>query len=148
MRYQRVTQSHARITNQLCTLAQIQYDQTGTTIITSSTSDHMQWIDITADYHHINRQANKPITPSPSSSHYPFLPQSRDCHMEVECSHVTIGEDFKITVTLQNNGPMLRTIDGRVIGASTQYTGHNKKAFVMLQFEGSVTPHKSELNHK
>ena len=69
--------------------------------------------------------------------------------MEVECSHMTVGEDFELTViNITSNGPMLRTIDGRVIGASKQYTGHNKKVFVMLQFEGSVAPNKSELNHK
>ena len=69
--------------------------------------------------------------------------------MEVECSHMTVGEDLELTViNITSNGPMLRTIDGRVIGASKQYTGHNKKTFVMLQFEGSVAPNRSELNHK
>lgn len=135
-----MVRSHATMNNQICTLAQIQTTQTGTRIVTSSVSDRMEWTDITTEYREPNRQAAAPPTlQSP-------IPQSNDCRMAVHCSHVPVGQDLKITIMLQSNSPMLRTIDGRVLGGASHYTGHNRKTFVSLQFEGSIAPHNSKLH--
>ena len=135
-----MVQTHATMSNQICTLAQTQTNQTGTRIVTSSTSDRMEWTDITTEY----REPNRHEAVSPTVQ-YPLLQESNDCKMRVDCSHVCVGQDLQITIILQNKSPMLRTIDGRVVGGATHYTGHNKKTFVSLQFEGSIAPHNSEL---
>ena len=100
------------------------------------------WLDITASYRK-DRPTTMPLPKSP----YPYPPPSRDCHVEVTCSHVTLGSDFNVTVTITNKGPMLRTVDGKIVGMSTQYTGKIFKSFLSMQFEGSVTPQQSMYTH-
>ena len=127
------------MTNHLYTLAQIQSNKTGTKIITSSkTKDDC--IDITTDYCQHYSDGALCIPPS---SPYPYPPPSSDCHIKLDSKNVSIGKDFDITVTLHNDGPMVRTIDGRVIIMSIQYTGKCTKCFISMQFEGAVTPQKS-----
>lgn len=125
----------------MCTLAQVQSNQIGTAIITSSNVKE-SWIDITTNYCE-NHTHSHPQIHSPSSP-YPYPPPSRDCHIELDCRHVTVGKDFDITITLHNDGPMIRTIDGKVIVMSIQYTGKCAKYFISMQFEGAITPQKSE----
>ena len=50
-----------------------------------------------------------------------------------------MGHDFVLKVTLANHGAMVRTIDGRVVGMTTQYTGNNTKPFLYMEFNGVIT---------
>jgi hypothetical protein len=137
IKYFRVNHSYATMTNQVYSLAQVQKHETGTKIVTcSSKSD--KWIDVSNYRNHLPTNA-VPTSESP----YPYPAPSCDCSVELICSHVTLGKDFDITITLHNNGPMVRNIDGRILGASLEYTGKNSKNFIAMKFEGAISPEQT-----
>lgn len=54
------------------------------------------------------------------------------------------GDDITLSVRISNAGPMLRSVDGRVVGCSVHYTGRPLRSFLSLQFSGTVSPGQSE----
>lgn len=133
IRYYRVTHSYATMSNRQCTLVQVKSDMTGLLMVTNGNNIE-NYIDITDEY---KEQATP--TPTPTSL-YPYPPPSKDCSIEMTCSSSEVGKDFQITLNLTNNGPMVRTIDGRIVIMSSQYTGQNPNPFMFMQFAGTITP--------
>ena len=121
------------MSNRQCTLVQVKSDMTGLLMVTNGNKIE-NYIDITDEY---KEQATP--TPTPTSL-YPYPPPSKDCSIEMSCSSSEVGKDFQITLNLTNNGPMVRTIDGRIVIMSSQYTGQNPNPFMFMQFAGTITP--------
>ena len=138
--YHRVNQSYATMSNRQCTLAKVVSNKCGQMIITADPEDNSRYLDITSEYKELIPSNDK--YPSPSSQ-YPYPPPSKDCSLNIACSKSGgICEDFTITITLTNNGPMIRTVDGRVIVISTQYNGDNPKPIIYSEFSGKITPNR------
>ena len=121
------------MSNRQCTLVQVKSDMTGLLMVTND-NNIQNYIDITDEY----KERATP-TPTPTSL-YPYPPPSKDCNIEMTCSGSEVGKDFQITLNLTNNGPMVRTIDGRIVIMSSQYTGQNPNPFMFMQFAGTITP--------
>jgi len=55
-----------------------------------------------------------------------------------------LGDDIVLTVRIRNNGLMMRTVDGRVVGKVIYHTGVPVRSFLSMQFSGVVSPGQSE----
>ena len=137
------------MSNQQCTLAKVVTEQTGLMIATSDPSDKHKFIDITENYKlaPTTTTATTTTTHSPHSM-YPYPLPSKDCSIQVNCSEGEIVKDFTVTVTLSNNGPMVRTVDGRVVVMATQYNGDCPVPIHYMQFSGKITPNRSMSHNK
>lgn len=141
------------MSNRQCTLAKVLSNQCARLIVTSDHKDSAKYIDITAEYREdlggvaSDRSASSSTSPSPAPL-YGYPPPSKDCSIQLSCDEGEINENFNITITLNNNGPMVRTLDGRVLVIATQYTGANSKPIISHEFSGKVTPSRSMLNLK
>lgn len=128
------------MSNRQCVLAKVLSNQCGRLIITNDSADCTKYINITAEY---REDPPRAVASPQASSLYGYPPPSKDCSIELSCSQGELNEDFDITITLNNNGPMVRTLDGRVIVLATQYTGANPKPIISHEFSGKVTPSRS-----
>ena len=134
-RYLRVSPSYSNIANRTLSVAQVKKNETGTRIVTGDRA-----IDITTCYHE-NTEHESP-TPDVKSR---FPPPMRDCSFELVTSEgVRLGEDVEVRVCIHNQGVMLRTVDGRVVGKAVLYTGRVVRNLLSMQFSGVVSPGQSK----
>ena len=126
--------------NRACYLAQVQNSKTGLLVVTPTLDGN--YSDITCSY----RERVEEKSPAPCAV-YPYPRPSQDCKCEVSCRGDLVGKDVDIVVTITNNGPMVRTVDGRVVGMTTLHTGQVVASFMYMQMSGSIAPGQSELFH-
>ena len=89
---------------------------------------------------------SSPIHPSSSAPCPTFPPPTRDCSFELVVNNeAKLGDDIVLTVRIRNNGLMMRTVDGRVVGKVIYHTGVPVRSFLSMQFSGVVSPGQSEL---
>lgn len=138
IRFHRVVHTYAHMNNQACTLAQVQEARTGLLVVTPTLDGN--YSNITCSY----RERVVQDDPAPNTT-YPYPRPSQDCRCEVSCRGQWVGSDVEVIVTISNNGPMLRTVDGRVVGMTTRYTGQVLASFLHMQMTGSIIPGQSEL---
>lgn len=149
--FYRVTSSFSTTSNQAISLAKVSRGESGTLVVTTSymKPETNEPLDLTADYKDVPHTPSPEPVPNgvPSSASRPFLhPPTRDCSFELKlCSAARLGEDMEIAVTVTNNGGMLRTVDGRLVGMAVYYTGHMVRTFMTLDFSGLISPGQSEL---
>lgn len=139
--YYRVSSSYATTSNQSISLAKVCRGEVGTCLVTSSYSkeDECKPLEVTGNYreHPINAE------PDANAQRIP-LPPTCDCSFDLKLSGaVKFGEDIHITVRVTNNGAMLRTVDGRVVGTVIYYTGQPVRTFMSMDFSGLVSPGQS-----
>lgn len=146
--YFRVTSNFSTASNQAISLAKVCKGEVGTAVVTSAyaKSAMCKPLELTADYHDIPASNSDPL-PVGGPQLKGFLhPPTRDCSFELKlCDQVKLGEDITISVTVSNNGAMLRTVDGRLVGTAVYYTGHMVRTFISLDFSGLVSPGQSKL---
>ena len=166
--YFRVTNNFSTASQQAISLARVNKGEVGTALVTASYTKTTAPLDLMADYRDVPssesdsttvssstgqitpRQISTPhVTPpqaTPPSPHRGFLhPPTRDCAFDLKLSGpVKLGEDIEVTVTVCNNGAMLRTVDGRLVGTAVFYTGHMVRTFMSLDFSGLVSPGQSK----
>lgn len=128
------------MSNRQCTLAKVISEQCGQMIITSDPNDINKYIDITSEY---NIQSST-ITTATNPTVYPYPSPSKDCSIQIACSRTDVSNDFTITITLTNNGPMVRTIDGQIVIIAGQYNGDNPKSLLCTEFSGKITPNRGK----
>ena len=141
--YYRVTSNFATASNQSISLAKVSRGEVGTCLVTSSYTkeDCCKPLDVTANYR------DHPVSADLTEQHLP-LPPTQDCCFYLKFSGaVKFGEDIRITISVTNNGAMLRTVDGRVVGTVIYYTGQPVRTFMSMDFSGLVSPGQSELEH-
>ncbi len=132
------------MSNRQCTLAKVLTNQCGRLIVTTDPTDSCNYIDITAEY----KEGVVDIKATPLSSPtrpYSYPVPCKDCSIEMTCTRGGVADDFVVTVTLTNNGPMLRTLDGRLVVIATQYNGDNPKSIAFTEFSGKITPKRSKI---
>ena len=124
------------MSNRQCSLAKVMQNQCGQMIITTDPNDTSRYINITAEYKTISTIA----PPHSELATYPYPPPSKDCSIQVACGHGDVCNDFTITITLTNSGPMVRTVDGRVVVITNQCNGDHPKSLLFTEFSGKITP--------
>lgn len=140
--YYRVTSNFATASNQSISLAKVCRGEVGTSLVTSSYAEenHCLPLEVTANYR------EHPISTEPDTGAQRLpLPPTRDCCFDLKLSSdVKFGEDINITIRVTNNGAMLRTVDGRVVGTVIYYTGQPVRTFMSMDFSGLVSPGQSK----
>lgn len=140
VRYLRVGKNFTNGINKHLSVAHVSHDEVGVALVTSR-GDQESPLDLTGDY---KEPPEKPAsTGILSGSRFP--PPSKDCSFEVKTSdNSALGEEITITVTITNRGAMMRTVDGRVVGTVTHYTGQPVRNFMSMQFTGVISPGQSK----
>jgi hypothetical protein len=141
--YYRVTSNYTTASNQSISLAKVCKGEVGTSLVTSSYAedDHCKPLEVTANY---RAQPVVNADPDGDAQRLP-LPPTRDCSFDLKLNHpVKFGEDIQITISVSNNGAMLRTVDGRVVGTVIYYTGQPVRTFMSMDFSGLVSPGQSK----
>ena len=139
--YYRVTSNFSTVSNQAISLARVNKGEVGTSLVTSShlKSDKCKPLDRSADYRDSHASSAAPAQRLP-------CPPTRDCSFSLQLSGgVELGHDIGITVTVSNNGAMLRRVDGRVVGTAVYYTGQPARSFMSMDFTGLVSPGQSRI---
>lgn len=130
MRYLRVTHSYSSYSQRAVSLAHTDCSATGRLVLAGSSGD--KCLDITSTYKE-ERTTDETTTP-----------KSRDCHFSVECEGNKLGTDPTLTITITNRGPMLRTVDGKVVGGVCRHSGQISTKFMGVEYSGAITPEQSE----
>lgn len=131
-------------------IARVNRDEVGTCIVTSSyvggVSEH-EPLDITALYKNMSDNAKDEPTPCFYMDNGRTFPSpSRDCTFYVETSGgVKLGEEVCVSVRVCNEGAVLRTVDGRVVGSVILYTGEPICNFMSMEFSGIISAGQSRL---
>lgn len=134
IRYHRVTTTAGNVKNAKCSLAAIQHDQVGLKIITATLKRGTS-TEITANYRKEATDSLPHETPV----------KSKGCTFELRTSDdVALGDNITLSVRIQNNGALMRTVDGRVVGKAVYYTGTAVKNFMSMEFAGVVAPGKGK----
>lgn len=142
--YYRVTSSFSTASNQAFSLASVGKGEVGTCLVTSSYTNTEKYkpLTLTADYREPIVSA-EPAEASRQQRGFPY-PPARDCSFDLALgASVNLGEDIEISVTVANNGAMLRTVDGKLVGTAVYYTGQPVRSFMSLDFSGLVSPGQS-----
>ncbi len=142
VRYLRVCSTYSSVSQQAISLAHTSQSEVGNCIITSSSGLDQSHIplNITARY----RELPSPPEPLLTNSSHSFPSPMRDCSLQVNTTDgVKVGEELTITVVVQNNGAMLRTVDGKIAGTVIYYTGRPVRNFMTMQFSGLISPGQS-----
>lgn len=146
--YFRVTSNFSTASNQAISLAKVSKGEVGTSVVTCSYAmNDTQPLELTADYRDVPATSPDPAPANVSGPQFRgFLhPPTRDCSFDLKLSGpVRLGEDIEVVVTVSNNGAMLRTVDGRLVGTAVYYTGHMVRTFMSLDFSGLVSPGQSK----
>ena len=129
VRYHRVTPTAGNIKNSKSALVLVQRDQVGLKIITATLKRGTS-VDITANY---RREPSGSVMPD----------KTKGCTFELHTSdEATLGDNITLSVRIQNNGALMRTVDGRVVGKAVYYTGMAVKNFMSMEFAGVIAPGK------
>ena len=108
LRFLRVSKSFATITNRVLSVALVRHDHIGGRLVAGSGTS-FDPLDITDTYKFVGLHHEAPPT------HLP--PPTRDCTVDVSSSDGSrLGEAVSLSVTVNNHGPLLRTLDGKVEG--------------------------------
>ncbi len=141
VRYLRVTQNCASTTVKTVSVAQVRGNETGSLILTSVGSGSDSRLDVTSSYKQIEQNSDRQWSSS-------FPPPSKDCSFSVVMSEgVRVGESVEVRVDIRNEGAMLRTVDGRVVGRVVLYTGRVVRNLLSMEFSGDVSPGQSKSIH-
>ena len=136
MRFLRVSKSFATITNRVLSVALVRHNQVGVRLVAGNGTS-LTPLDVTDAYK--EAELKEEATPT----HFP--PPSRDCSVDVTTNDTTkLGDSISLTVTIGNQGPLLRTLDGKVGGHVVRYNGVAVREFLSMQFSGVVAPGQCE----
>ena len=141
--YHRVTSNFSTASNQSISLAKVNKGEVGTSIVTATylKTNFNTPLDVTLNYK--ERVSN---SLDPAGQRLTF-PPARDCSFQLKLNEtVMFGQDIQITISVANNGGMLRTVDGRVVGTVIYYTGHPVRTFMSMDFSGLISPGQSKCN--
>lgn len=141
--YYKVTSSFSTTSNQAISLARVARGEVGTCVVTASfaSADAHKPLDRTAQYKILATSTTPPLY---TATHHFLCPPARDCSFALKVSAgAKLGQDIEIVLSVTNNGAMLRTVDGRVVGASIFYTGHSVRPFMSMDFSGLISPGQS-----
>lgn len=139
VRYLRVSKSFATVSNRTVSVAKVCCGEVGTLIATSAGAGFTP-LDITTSYRDTEVSPSSPVQ---SSFHFP--PPTRDCSFELVTSDKTrLGDDIVLSIQVMNEGSMMRTVDGRVVGKVVYHTGVPVRSFMSMQFSGVISPGQSE----
>ena len=139
VRYLRVSKSLAAVSNRAVSVAKVCHGEVGTLIVTSAGTGSTP-LNITTSYRDKELSPSSPVHPS---SHFP--PPTRDCTFELVTSDKTrLGDEIVLSVRIMNEGLMMRTVDGRVVGKVVYHTGTPVRSFMSMQFSGVISPGQSE----
>lgn len=142
VKYLRVSQSYASTTTKSVSVAQVKSNEVGTLILTSTGNGSNSSMDLTSSYKQREGQTSREVELSESCS---FPPPTRDCSFNLVMSEgVRVGESVEVRVEIKNEGAMLRTVDGRVVGKVVLYTGKVVRNLLSMEFSGVVSPGQSE----
>lgn len=133
LHYHRVTHSYSSFSQRALTLAHTHTKHMAPLLLTSSGLDCANYIDLTGTY---KMKEEEEI----NLSHNGYPPPSQDCKFSVLCVGRGIDEDCNLTITTTNQGAMLRTVDGRVVGAVCSHNGAMVTKFTAIEFSGVITP--------
>lgn len=139
IRYYRVSHSYCSYSQQALTLAHSQSKQLGQLLLTGMATDCSNYTILTTSYKEEEEEKQ-----DERLYHNGYPPPSQDCQFTVVCEGGEVGKDCTLTITVINRGAMLRTVDGRVVGAVCRHTGSTATRFMGIQFSGVVTPGQSE----
>ena len=124
-------------------VALVERGTVGASIATSSGHGAASLIDLTWNY---KKQQGDP-EPTMTYKMGSFPPPSRDCSFSVSTNdNALLGDTIQLVVSISNQGGMLRTIDGRVVGKVVQYNGTAVRNFFTMQFTGTVSPGQGEID--
>lgn len=141
--YYRVTSNFSTASNQSISLAKVNKGEVGTSIVTATyiKTNFNSPLDVTSSYkEHVSNSLD------PGVQRLTF-PPARDCSFQLKLNEaVKFGEDIQISISVANNGAMLRTVDGRVVGTVIYYTGRPVRTFMSMDFSGLVSPGQSKYN--
>ena len=141
IKYLRV-KSHDVASVRKAAVALVERGTVGASIATSSGNDTTNLIDLTWNY---KKQQGNP-QPTMTYKMGSFPPPSRDCSFSVSANdNASLGDTIQLVVSISNQGGMLRTIDGRVVGKVVQYNGTAVRNFFTMQFTGTVSPGQGEI---
>ena len=130
LRYVRVPEAPAWHTSVACT----QRGQVGVAIVTSAGSTQ---VDLTRQY------LKQPATSAPGVW-LRLPPPSQDCRFELQVSEKpALGTPLHVRPTIQNKGPLLRSLDGQLVASCVQHTGTAFRTFLSIRFSGTVSPGQS-----
>lgn len=136
IRYHRVMPTAGNIKNSKCALALVQQGQVGLKIITA-TPKRGTFADITANYRNELIAHVMPANTTPV--------KTKNCTFELCTSdEAALGDNITLNIKIYNSGALMRTVDGRVVGKTVDYTGAAVKNFMSMEFAGVVAPGKGE----
>lgn len=109
LRFLRVSKSFSNITNRILSVALVAQNQTGVQLVTANNSI-LSPLNVTDTYKSAQlREEALPLHVDP--------PPSRDCTVNIATSDDSkLGDKISLNITVTNNGPFLRTLDGKVEG--------------------------------